>query len=86
MKGFCKELLEFLHNEYADSYQFDVTVHQSMSKITAVLLVKYGKGYIEMLDRDLMEWLYELYCKNEYIEEQKMYKWQYELVDLIEGG
>ena len=86
MANFCKQLLEFLRSQYSDSYQFDVTVTQGMSKVSAVLMVKYGKGYIEMLDRDLMEWLYELYLNHEYLEERKMHRWQYELVDLIEGG
>ena len=89
MKQFCKDILEFLRSEYDDAYRFEIEhcpskqadVHQ-----TVELSILAGPGYKIKIKNKSMQYIFNLYVSNEYIGERNQYRWQKELIDIIEGG
>lgn len=81
---FCKEVIRFLKSEYKDNYVFNLTLKQDHFSSTAELKIKTG-CFTKILVSSYMEYFFELYKTSEYIEERDQFRWQKELIDLIEG-
>ena len=86
MKQFCEEVLKFLRSEYSDAYKFEIEHRVSILSNVAELTINVGYGYKVKVSKELMSSLFELYCDGEFIEERKQYRWQKELIDIIEGS
>ena len=92
MKQFCEEVLKFLQSEYNDSYRFDIECHVtvpadiSSGYESAKLTITITPCYKLVIVNDSMQWLFSLYLTGEFIEERKQFRWQKELIDMIEGG
>lgn len=92
MKQFCEEVLKFLRSEYNDSYRFDIECHVTVpADISscheyAKLTVTVTPGYKLVIVNASMQWLFSLYMTGDFIEERKQFRWQKELIDMIEGG
>jgi hypothetical protein len=84
---FCLDVLEFLNSEYDDSYEYSI---ENTKKLNAedelVLTVKIGRGYFIKADNRFMMFVYGCYRSGEYIGERNQYRWQKELIDIIEGS
>lgn len=85
IKQFCVDVLKFLESEYNDSYRFTIELSEQMHSCTAELKIKSG-GFTRIIASSYLNYFYELYKHNEFIEERKQYRWQKELIDLIEGS
>lgn len=84
---FCKEVLEFLRSEYNDAYEFNLEVFRSLCNEDMIeLKIKIGQGYIVRVTSYCMKYIFSLYKAGEFIEERKQFRWQKELIDLIEGS
>ena len=92
MKQFCEEVLKFLRSEYNDSYQFEVKCWLSCppglvrNNEKAELTITMSPCYKLVIVNDSMQYLFGRYRDGEFIEERNQYRWQKELVDMIEGG
>jgi hypothetical protein len=92
MRRFCREVLEFLKSEYNDNYHFEI--EQQLSKPTnflpangnTTLTINTYPGYKIKITNDSMMYLFGWYVNGEFIEERNQYRWQKELIDMIEGG
>jgi hypothetical protein len=88
MRQFCKDVLEFLNGEYDDSYNFSIEYNSALDhdKDTVKLVIKMSPSYTVKLDESSMFFVYGWYKAGEYIGERNQYRWQKELIDMIEGG
>ena len=88
MRKFCKKVLEFLLSEYEDSYKFEINYKISMSSICEAveLIVEASPNYKIIIGNDSMYYLFGWYLNGEFIKERNQYRWQKELVDMIEGS
>ena len=82
---FCKDVLDFLNSEYSDAYEFTIELEIDRFKEFIQLKIKSGQ-FIRKITAGYMGYFYELYKRNEFIEERNQYRWQKELIDLIEGS
>ena len=89
MKQFCEEVLKFLRAEYNDSYKFDIILlvsHNAFGNAEAELTITVNTDYKIKLKNNSMQFLLGSYYAQEFIEERGLYRWQKELVDIIEGS
>lgn len=93
MKQFCEEVLKFLKSEYDDAYQFEIKCWLVCpprlgvpSNEKAELTITMSPGYKLVIVNDNMQYLLGWYFSGEFIKERNQYRWQKELVDMIEGG
>jgi hypothetical protein len=93
MKQFCEEVLKYLKSEYDDSYEFEIKCWLCApprlgvpNNEKAELSIKMGRGYEYILTDKSMYYLFGCYRDGEYIGERNQYRWQKELIDMIEGG
>ena len=93
MNQFCKDILEFLKAEYSDAYEYGIEEYAALPPILAQhsypkieLWVKLGPYYTLKITNENMQYLFSLYNSGEYIQERKQWRWQKELVDMIEGS
>ena len=87
MNQFCLDVLEFLNSEYGDGYEFSIEKTKSLNTEDSVALtIKVGRGYFIKADNRSMMFVYGCYRSGEYIGEHNQYRWQKELIDIIEGS
>ena len=88
MRRFCSDVLEFLRQEYDDSYDFSIEYNSALDpdKDTVKLVIKLSPSYTVKLDESSMFFVYSWYKVGEYICERNQYRWQKELIDMIEGS
>lgn len=87
MNQFCKDVLDFLHSEYDDSYEYRIERTTSINTEDELLLtVKICQGYYLKADNRTMMFIYGCYRAGEYLGERNQYRWQKELIDVIEGS
>ena len=86
MKRFCKDVLNFLESEYDDSYRFEIEYKSTLNSKndTVELIIIFNSNYKRKLTYDLMFFIFGWYCNGSFIEERNQYRWQKELVDIIE--
>ena len=87
MNQFCLDVLEFLSSEYNDGYEFSIEKTKSLNtEDEIVLTIKISRGYFIKADNRSMMFIYGCYRSSEFIEERNQYRWQKELIDIIEGS
>ena len=88
MKKFCKNVLDFLQSEYDDSYRFEIEYRIARQPVgeMAELTIVVSPNYKLKIVNDSMYYLFGWYLNGEFIEERNQYRWQKELIDMIEGG
>lgn len=92
MKQFCDDVLKFLQSEYDDSYQFEIELRRvcppSLVRDNEVvaLTIKMSPYYKLKITEDSMKYVFSWYVNGAYIGERNQYRWQKELIDMIEGG
>lgn len=93
MKQFCEEVLKFLESEYGDAYKFEINHWISLpgwlvpgGKEKAELTIKMNPHYQLTIVNENMQYLFGRYRDGEFIEERNQYRWQMELVAMIDGG
>ena len=93
MRQFCEEVLKFLRSEYNDSYQFEVKCWLCapprlgvLNNEKAELTITMSPCYRLIIVNENMQYLLGCYLSGEFIEERSQYRWQKELIDMIEGG
>jgi hypothetical protein len=93
VKQFCEEVLKFLRSEYNDSYQFEVKCWLACpphlmvpNNEKAELTITMSPCYKLVIVNDSMQYLLGWYLSGDYIVERNQYRWQKELIDMIEGG
>lgn len=93
MNQFCKDIIEFLESEYNDAYSFKLERYIALppqfrpfNKERYSLIIDMSLRYRKIIVDDNIRYIYKLYQEAEYLEERKQYKWQKELVDMIEGS
>ena len=87
MNQFCLDVLEFLSSEYGDGYEFSIERLRGLNtEDQIVLTTKFGRGYFIKADNRSMMFVYGCYRSGEYIGERNQYRWQKELIDIIEGS
>lgn len=82
---FCNDVLKFLRSEYSDAYKFTIELYEQMHSCTAELKIK-SSGFTRIISKCYMNYFYELYKHGDFISERNQFRWQKELIDLIEGG
>ena len=90
---FCEDVIKYLESEYDDSYRFEVKRWVAMpcgliqgNSEKAELTVKFNNHYSLIVVNENMHYLFGRYRDGEFIEERNCYRWQKELIDMIEGG
>ena len=87
MKTFCKDVLEFLKSEYSDGYNFEIRYTDSYDYgPQAELFCKYSSSFMLKVDASRMHWIYNFYRSKQVDEERNQFRWQKELIDIIEGS
>lgn len=93
MNQFCKDVIEFLQSEYSDAYEYRIEKHVALPPQFAQygfpkveLWIKFGPYYTLKITDENMQYLFGLYRAGEYIQEREQWRWQKELVDMIEGS
>ena len=87
MRQFCKDVLDFLHSEYDDSYEYRIERTESINSEDELLLtVKICQGYYLKVDNRTMMFIYGCYRAGEYLGDRNQYRWQKELIDILEGS
>jgi hypothetical protein len=87
MNQFCKDVIKFLQSEYSDAYSFNLIAHQEISRVKDIKLeIKICPAYTKIIGGKVMEYIYQLYSVCDYLDDRKQYRWQKELIDMIEGG
>lgn len=87
MNQFCLDVLEFLYSEYDDGYEFSLEKTKGLNtEDEVVLTIKIGRGYFIKANNRSMMFIYGCYRSGEYIGERNQYRWQKELIDIIEGS
>jgi hypothetical protein len=82
---FCEDILKFLKSEYNDSYEFSIEEKLNQFSSTIELRIKSG-GYTRIIINNYMDYFHELYRRREYLEDRDQFRWQKELIDLVEGS
>ena len=92
MEQFCKDVIDFLQSEYSDAYEYKLERHVALPPSLAQynlpkveLWIKLGCYYTLKIVNKNMQYLFNLYNSGEYIQERSMWRWQKELIDMIEG-
>lgn len=87
MNQFCKDVIAFLQSEYNDAYEYKLEISRSLFLEDLVeLKIKMGPNYKIIINHHCMQYLFNVYRSGKYIQEQKQWQWQKELIDLIEGS
>ena len=88
MYSLGQDVLKFLESEYSDSYQFELTYCTSLdsNKDTAKLSIRIAPRYIKVINTDWMYVIFGWYTNGTFIKERNQYRWQKELIDIIEGS
>lgn len=87
MNQFCLDVLEFLNSEYGDGYEYSIEKTKRLNAEDEIILtVKIGRGYFIKADNRSMMFVYGCYRSGEYIGERNQYRWQKELIGMIEGS
>jgi hypothetical protein len=88
MKQFCTDVLKFLESEYSDAYRFEIEYHAELrhQDDTIELTVALSPNLKRKLSHDIMFYIFGWYLTGEFVEERNQYRWQKELIDMIEGG
>ena len=91
--AFCNDVIKFLESEYNDSYRFEIKRFVALpgNLITgnnekAELTIKFNRCCSLIIVNENMQYLFGRYRDGEYIGERNKYRWQKELIDMIEGG
>jgi hypothetical protein len=88
VKQLAKEVLEFLDSQYdRNTFKFRFEVSYSFDgeeEIWLNVCDKDGKG-IKVITSNFLKYIFNI-TPMEYIEERKMWLWQKELIDEIEGS
>ncbi len=92
MEGFCKNVIDFLQSEYNDGYSFKIERYMALppefrpfNKERVELKIEVSPRYRITIGNDSMHYLFELFMTGEFLEDRKQYRWQKELIDMIEG-
>jgi hypothetical protein len=89
---FCDDVIKFLESEYNDSYQFEIKRRAALpgnliaNHEKAELTVRFNRCCSLILVDENMQYLFGRYRDGEFIKERNCYRWQKELIDMIEGG
>lgn len=88
MVKFCEDVLEFLQSTYDDSYHFEIECRKARPPIydMAELSITVSPNYKIKIINDWMQYIFGWYINGEFIKERNQYRWQKELIDIIEGG
>ena len=92
MKQFCEDVVKFLESEYNDSYRFEIKRWVAVppklvqNPERAELIITINPHYKLTIVHESMWYLFGWYRSGEFIEERHQYRWQKELIDMIEGG
>ena len=93
MGDFCKSVIDFLQSEYNDGYSFRIERYMALppefrpfNKERIELKIDISPVYKITICDDSMRYLFKLYLEGEFLEDRKQYRWQKELVDMIEGS
>jgi 23S rRNA G2069 N7-methylase RlmK/C1962 C5-methylase RlmI len=88
MKRFCEDVLNFLESEYDDSYYFNIEYRKALDhkNDSVKLVIELSPRYKTIIDDYAMFCIFGWYRSGDFIEERKQYRWQKELIDMIEGG
>lgn len=91
--SFCYDVLEFLESEYNDSYRFEIKRWVALpgqliagNNEKAELTIKFNCCCSLIIVDENMQYLFGRYRDGEFIEERNCYRWQKELIDMIEGS
>jgi hypothetical protein len=87
VKQVAKEVLEFLNSQYSDEFKFNFNVSYSLDgdeELWLNVCDKNGK-VLKVITSNFLKYIFNI-SPMEYIEERKMWLWQKELIDEIEGG
>lgn len=87
VKQVAKEVLEFLNSQYSDEFKFNFNVSYSIDgdeELWLNVCDKNGK-VLKVITSNFLKYIFNI-SPMEYIEERKMWLWQKELIDEIEGG
>jgi hypothetical protein len=74
IKQFCKDVLKFLKSEYSDSYTFEIELTEQRYSCVAELKIK-TQGFTRIIHSSYLNYFFELYRHQDYIEERKQFKW-----------
>ena len=95
MEQFRKDILNFLESEYNDAYTFRFEVWAGTPKLVNGKLkceeqnnlrIKITPQYERYINDDGVKYILNFYNSKEYLEDRKQYRWQKELIDMIEGS
>lgn len=88
MKKFCEDVLKFLEAEYSDAYKFEISQYSDIpsENDTVELTIRVCTNYKRKLSSTIMLYIFGWYQSGLFIEERNQYRWQKELIDIIEGG
>ena len=93
MGSFCEKVIDFLQSEYNDGYSFKIERYMALppefrpfNKERIELKIDISPRYRITICDDSMRYLFKLYLEGEFLEDRKQYRWQKELVDMIEGS
>ncbi len=93
MKQFCEDVLKYLESEYGDSYEFEIKRWTALpgglipgNNEKAELTIKFNRRYNLTIVNESMQCLFGWYRDGVYIGERNQYRWQKELIDMIEGS
>ncbi len=88
VKQLAKEVLEFLDSQYdRNTFKFRFDVSYSFDGDEEIWLNVYDKDgkVIKVITNNFLKYIFNI-TPMEYIEERKMWLWQKELIDEIEGS
>ena len=93
MGSFCEKVIDFLQSEYNDGYSFKIERYMALppefrpfNKERIELKIDISPRYRITICDDSMRYLFKLYLEGEFLGDRKQYRWQKELVDMIEGS
>ena len=84
MIKFCSDLLKFLKSKYNDAYDFELIRTVSLDSDELVLKIKLSHNATFVIDELYMNKIFLLYQHPTYDYKRSIYKWQKELIDIIE--
>ena len=86
MELFCYKVIKFLKTEYHSSYDFKIKFNSDLDTKETITLNIIFDNYIKTIENNYMQYIFQLYRQGDFIPERNLYKWQKELVDIIEGS
>lgn len=93
MGSFCEKVIDFLQSEYNDGYSFKIERYMALppefrpfNKERIELKIDISPRYRITICDDSMRYLFKLFLEGDFLEDRKQYRWQKELVDMIEGS